>query len=200
MDQVDALQLYFEGEAAHKAGRNDQCLEMWDRVLQFLADHGLHALETDMATLPRAMLAMNLAIVCQKAKRYADMHRYAAHLVELDRSAGSLRLLATALKNDGEPAKARQIIDEAVQLDPHHANSHWERACILAAEGDLRGAIDAVRLSVENGADPSGTLADDELAVLQGVPGFDDALRPAAQRTYDQKSNVAEAHFDWNID
>ena len=73
MDQVDALQLYFEGEAAHKAGRNDQCLEMWDRVLQFLADNGLHALETDMATLPRAMLAMNLAIVCQKAKRYADM-------------------------------------------------------------------------------------------------------------------------------
>lgn len=173
MHVEDAWELYYEGERAYGRGDLDTTLDTWQRLYEeFFERNDAASIESKRGTIPQLMLVRNVAIISQSAKRWPLMRRFAERAVVLERSASNLQLLATALKNDGEPGLARETIEEAVRTDPNHANSHHEHACILAAEGELDAALQAMAAAIAAGAKPQSLLDDDELAMMRDVPGF----------------------------
>jgi tetratricopeptide (TPR) repeat protein len=91
-----------------------------------------------------------------------------------------LCLHATALQHVRALDEALAVIDRAIALDPEDADSHHERACILAWKGDVAGALASMRRSVK--LDPHERpekLRDDaDLAELHGDDEFEALTRP----------------------
>lgn len=173
LDPNHAFALYFDGEEAHDQGDLGGAITAWDELVALLDQHELEVLQSVHGSLPRAGVRRNLAIICQITRQWARMRQYAEALVDESPTAGSLQLLATALKNDGDPQRAREVIERAVALDPGCANAHHEHACILAAAGDLEAALHAMERAIAAGASPQSLLDDDELAMMKDVPGFE---------------------------
>lgn len=175
MDERAAFDLYLQGQDAYGHGDVDATLEAWEQVLEYFEREGVASLE-GFASIPREMLLTNMAGVSQGARRWADMRRYAELLVRDARTAKNLQLLATALKNGGDPERAREVIEEAVRIDPGCAHAHHEHACILAAAGELDAALQAMASAIAAGSSPQSLLDDDELAMMENVPGFDEVM------------------------
>ena len=191
LDSNEAFALYFEGDEAHGRGDLDAAIAAWDALVKLLDEHDVEVLESDHGALPRVGVRTNLAALCQATKRWSDMRGYAEQLVAEHRNADHLQLLATALKNDGDPARAREVIEEAVRLDPGCSNAHHEHACILAAAGELEAALQAMDAAIGAGASPQSLKDDDELSMMADVAGFDRVM--SAERWVEARlSKLAE--------
>lgn len=60
-----------------------------------------------------------------------------------------LGLLAAAEQHTDRLDAALATIDQALALDPDDADAHHERACILAWKGDVIGALESMKRSIE---------------------------------------------------
>ena len=86
----------------------------------------------DRGRIGLVALLGNLAITNQNLERYPAMLEVTTRLIAETRDWSSLLLHAIALQHTGDYAGALAAIDRGIADKPEHANSHYERACILA--------------------------------------------------------------------
>jgi quercetin dioxygenase-like cupin family protein len=76
-----------------------------------------------------------------------------------------------------DPARAREILAEGLDVHPDSPTLHYNLACLEAVEGRRDGALDALRMAI--GARPdvaNWARDDDDLASLRGDPEFEALL------------------------
>ncbi|MEZ4335416.1 MAG: tetratricopeptide repeat protein [Sandaracinaceae bacterium] len=175
------IDLFFVGQEAVEAHRIDDAIASWGAVLQLFDEHGLAEVEDDGAYLPKVAVLMNLAALSQEVQRYDEMRSFAERLVDADPSADAYCLLATATKHTVGDGPALAHLDRALALDPHHASSLHERACVLASRGDVDKAIASVARALHAGSDPEHIRNDDELGALFDHPAFTALFTPESR-------------------
>jgi hypothetical protein len=72
-----------------------------------------------------------------------------------------------------DPARARQIIDEGLEVHPDSGSLHYNRACLAALAGDRDDALRGLRTAIELRPGVAGWAGEDEdLASLREDPEF----------------------------
>jgi tetratricopeptide (TPR) repeat protein len=74
---------------------------------------------------------------------------------------------------DSDPARARELLDEALATHPENGGVHYELACLAAIEGDRNTAVEQLREAIEH--DPRAAewaRDDDDFASLRVDPEF----------------------------
>lgn len=80
---------------------------------------------------------------------------------------------ASAARKAGDRKRAREILDEALEVHPERASVRYELACLAATGGDTDGAIDWLRQAVEiDGGVAEYAEKDEDLEALRSDPRF----------------------------
>jgi tetratricopeptide (TPR) repeat protein len=177
----------------------DAILELFDRGTEAEGEAAVEAFEeglrlararwaTDAGALTEdvdlVLWRTNLAITLQGLGEWERMHEVMVETMkghpedrptDVRDEAEVLSLYAAAQQHVRKLDAALETIDRAIALDDEDADAHHERACILAWKGDVRGALESMRRSIE--LDP-----DERPEKLRDDTDFEDLKRNAEFR------------------
>lgn len=120
---------------------------------------------------------------------------YFAHVSQQAPRAPKVRYsFGEALDRAGKTDQAAREYRAAIELEPDYAMAHDNLATILAARGDVAGAIDHYRRAIE--ADPSSFHAYNNLAVLLAQSGRTQEAIPLLQHAVKLNGAYVDARFN----
>lgn len=182
-DRTDAVALFRLGLMAGWAGRQEESITWFDRLLALhpgdrdartararaLAAGGdihsaIAAIDSILVDYPdetEALVARARFALWQRDSRLA--HHLLSRAIELDPENGSAFLgLATALRQQGRPVEAARAIERASELAPEDADVHAERDRIRAQTNPRIRSV----LAIEDDSDGNGVVT------VSGTAGF----------------------------
>jgi len=120
---------------------------------------------------------------------------YFAHVSQQAPRAPKVRYsYGEALDRAGKTDQAEQEYRAAIELEPDYAMAHNNLATILAARGDVAGAIEQYRRAIE--ADPSSFRAYNNLAALLAQNGRTKEAIPLLQHAVKLDGTYVDGHFN----